>query len=361
LGNSAELSLEIDGPIDQPHQAMLKLKITDTASVGDWLWSGIKAVGRGLATFGGWVGKGAATVGSLVGKGLATVGAWAGRGLATFGRWIWKGLSAFGGLVWTGMKWLARQVFDKIVGILARLVHWMLKLPVRIARLFKRLIEGVAALRPWSLGFWASLGRASTWLDFLKWLGAFGLELAEVAGAGELYETAMDLLKFNSRALTAYEQEAAQKVFGSTIAWHLVRVDEAALLGPSWTDREYTSFHTINGWGAVSLDTLLHELTHVWQYETAGAIYMPQALHAQATAGYNYGGIPGLQAARAARQRLSTFNREQQAQIVQDFFRIAQGRVPLMSAGTRSDQPLYAWFVKDVSSHEEGYLASLRV
>ena len=88
---------------------------------------------------------------------------------------------------------------------------------------------------------------------------------------------------------------------------------------------------------------------------------MPQALHAQATAGYNYGDLAGLRAARAAGQGILSFNREQQAQIVEDFFLIAQGSSPMMSSGTKADQALYASFVKEVSSHDEAYLASLKV
>jgi hypothetical protein len=121
-----------------------------------------------------------------------------------------------------------------------------------------------------------------------------------------------------------------------------VRLDERAVLGPAFSGREYTSFHTINGWGAIHDDVLIHELTHVWQYEQAGAIYMPQAIHAQVWGGgYNYGGAAGLRTAQAAGKGYSSFNREQQAQIVQDFFKLTQ---------SDPDVQLYASFVKDVST-----------
>jgi hypothetical protein len=154
--------------------------------------------------------------------------------------------------------------------------------------------------------------------------------------------------------LTEEEAKKAGSVFGSSINFHLVRVDEGAILGPAFSDRPYTSFHTINAWGKMSDDTLMHELTHVWQYEQAGAIYMPQALHAQITLGalaaYDYGDIPGLQKAQSAGQGIRSFNREQQAQIVQDFFRIKSGFPPIIGSGANADLPLYAHFVKDVST-----------
>ena len=92
-------------------------------------------------------------------------------------------------------------------------------------------------------------------------------------------------------------------------------------------------------------------MTHVWQYEQDGAIYMPQAIHAQvAGAEYQYGGVAGLQAAQTAGLGITSFNREQQGQIVQDFYRIKQGQKPYDGTGSAVDLPLYAHFVKDLST-----------
>jgi hypothetical protein len=114
------------------------------------------------------------------------------------------------------------------------------------------------------------------------------------------------------------------------------------VFGPAFSKRDYTSFHTVNCWGESRRDVLIHELTHVWQYERAGAIYMPQALHAQFRgAGYDYGGRAGLRAAHADGATLTTFNREQQAQIIQDFYRMRRGH---------PDIEMYASFVQEVST-----------
>jgi len=126
-----------------------------------------------------------------------------------------------------------------------------------------------------------------------------------------------------------------------------------------FTHRAFTSFHTINAWGKLKDYTLVHELTHVWQYEKAGAIYMAQAVHAQISRGrgaYDYGGPAGLQAARTKGQGLTGFNREEQAQIVEDFYRIKNGIPPHVPGGTTSDLPLYAHFVKTVSTLTESQL-----
>lgn len=236
-------------------------------------------------------------------------------------------------------RWLGELVWDKVDGIFARAGRWVATLPTRVARLVVGLWHGLASLRPWSVEWWRSLARPQTWRAVGRWVGYRVVDVLEIAAVGELYETLVDLVKVNTRRLTEEEIRDASAVFGSSLNLRLVRVDKRALLGPARTKRDYTSFHTINSWGESRRDVLIHELTHVWQYERAGAIYMPQALHAQFRgAGYDYGGRAGL---RNAEKGLLDFNREQQAQIVQDFFRLRQGD---------PDLELYASYVQEVST-----------
>jgi hypothetical protein len=289
-----------------------------------------------------------------------------GGAIAGAGEAIWGGIKAAGkgiataaGAVWSGLKWLGTQLWDKLTGVLERAAHWVTRLPGRVGRLVSGLIEGVATLKPWSLGWWESLFHVSTWEHFLSWVGTRLIDLLEIVGIGEVAETVNEFVKFNTRALNGQEVAIAKSVFGKSIDLALVRVDERAVLGPSFTKRAFTSFHTINAWGAVEDSVLIHELTHVWQYETAGAIYMAQALHAQIKRGlgaYDYGGPDGLRAARTKGQGLTGFNREEQAQIVQDFYLIKHGLPPWVPGGTTSDLPLYAHFVKTVSTLTESQL-----
>ena len=102
--------------------------------------------------------------------------------------------------------------------------------------------------------------------------------------------------------------------------------------------------------------TMIHELTHVWQFAVTGPFYMSEAIHAQvAGAGYNYGydegvsnvtipvdyagttesldagDVTGLNAEPeliAAGGDFEAFNREQQGQITMHYFvrRVLQGR-----------------------------------
>jgi len=309
------------------------------------------------------IGHGIAGAASTVWRGIEAVGNAAWSGIKAIGH----GIATVGEAVWKGAKWLGSQFVDKVAGVFERVMQWITQLPTRVARVVRDLWEAVKSLRPWALEWWKSLADIDTWGSFLKWVGTLVLHLFELGGGGEIVETLADLIKFNTRTLTGAEVFEASSVFGSSIDFSLVRIDTHSLmvfiakkLKGYTKGREFTTFHTINGEeGSIEIDTLIHELTHVWQYQQVGAIYMPQAIHAQGTAaGYNYGGISGLQSAKAAGKGIRTFNREQQAQIVQDYFRIRKKLSPMVGGGTLADLPLYAYFVKDVSTLSEQDLAS---
>ena len=67
--------------------------------------------------------------------------------------------------------------------------------------------------------------------------------------------------------------------------------------------------------GNADMAWLIHELVHIAQMEHSGSQYMAEAIYAQATDGYYYGGALGLKG-----KQFSDFNREQQGSIAQDFY-----------------------------------------
>jgi hypothetical protein len=309
-----------------------------------------------------------------LGHGISNVASAIGHGIGSAAHAVWSGIKAVGhgiataaGAVWEAVKWFGNQFVDKVTGIFERVMHWITRLPERVARLLVGLWEGVKTLRPWALEWWASLGKVGTWGGFLKWLGARILELGELLGVGEIAETLADFIKFNTRKMTGAEVAAATSVFGSSINLSLVRIDTAALFVSivkkikNFSDLQVTILHTINSAGDIQPAILIHELTHVWQYQQMGAIYMPEALHAQSTKeGYDYDGVHGLQKAKDAGKGLSSFNLEQQAHIVQDYYGIKHPDPNGTAPGTIDDLPLYAHFVKEVSSLSEDQLAGGR-
>jgi hypothetical protein len=143
--------------------------------------------------------------------------------------------------------------------------------------------------------------------------------------------------------LTDPEIAEASRVFGTdTVDYASVRVAHGGLLPLFFKlnkGRAFVLFRTVNlprtgRSSRENLDILTHELVHVLQYQLVGSVYIWQALRAQRTEGYGYGGWEAL--AADPRPAYSGFNREQQGQIVQDYYRL------VVSPGRAEDDPIRA-------------------
>jgi hypothetical protein len=162
----------------------------------------------------------------------------------------------------------------------------------------------------------------------------------------DLYEAVTNAFSPGLRKLTAEEFDFLYPVFGRSVPYDRIRIDERAHFGPRRYRFLYVSFHTINSWGPISPPTLVHEVVHVWQYVHRGAIYIPRALAAQYTeAGYDYGGAAGLQTADC----LDDFNYEQMACVIEDAFRLAEGFRPRwVREGVGEVLSLYRPFLREL-------------
>jgi len=66
---------------------------------------------------------------------------------------------------------------------------------------------------------------------------------------------------------------------------------------------------------------LIHELTHAWQFQTIGWLYLIRAFLSQLTSRpYEFGGEAGLRAMRAKNGTLLSFNPEQQGAITSMYY-----------------------------------------
>lgn len=134
-----------------------------------------------------------------------------------------------------------------------------------------------------------------------------------------------DLNRNNSRDLTEYEIRQAKRVFKNAINYSKVTIEERSKIG-SVGGYARTIGNTIYFPDEVrSTRWLIHELTHVWQYQTTGWTYAPKAIWAQVDEGYDYADAgktndQSLIDARAAGKTLSSYNKEQQGDIVADYF-----------------------------------------
>lgn len=155
--------------------------------------------------------------------------------------------------------------------------------------------------------------------------------LIDLTPVSLLYETIMDFIKTKSRPLTAAEINIAHSVFGVSIPLRLVTMDPYSWPVQKRKASAYVSFHTINFDQSLPPQTFIHELVHVWQYERHGSVYISEALWAQRWGGgYDYGGLAPLMNYSQGKG-LSAFNFEQQADIIEDYYRWTTG-LPLQWA-----------------------------
>lgn len=135
------------------------------------------------------------------------------------------------------------------------------------------------------------------------------------------------------RAMTEYEIRQASRVFGGAIDYSKVQVSDGSVSAEILSAGGYarTIGNTINFPDGASRDMalMIHELTHVWQYQHFGWKYAPQAIKAQIFEGYEYAdegksAEQTLKDARAAGKTIHSYNREQQGDILQDYFKRLQ-------------------------------------
>lgn len=241
------------------------------------------------------------------------------------------------------------HLFYKLLSLVWRLLDIILHLPVRLRRLIDHIGAG---------GHWIAdrLRQPNYPLQMLERIGFWWLELVllllDILGLSELYESCCDWLKPNTRSLKDWEIALARSVFGNSINYRRVRVDTGAVLGPLQRQVCYVSFYTVNSWGHMNNSLLLHELTHVWQYQRMGIVYMPRAIRAMfSEQGYNYGGVDRLYEMKQQGSKLTDFNLEQQADIIADYYRVANGYQPTWGNGSRVDLPVYEYFVRQLQEH----------
>ncbi|MFZ0545335.1 MAG: hypothetical protein WAM60_07850 [Candidatus Promineifilaceae bacterium] len=159
------------------------------------------------------------------------------------------------------------------------------------------------------------------------WLHHLACCLFDLLGGPELSQLVIHALT-DTRLLTAQEIEAASAVLGKTaIPYERIRIAQGGILIYAFQknkNRAFTTWHTINmpEGSDKNLPLLVHELTHTFQFERVGSVYIGQALWEQKKQGreaYHYGGETGLLLARAAGKCYRDYNREQQGQISQDY------------------------------------------
>jgi hypothetical protein len=198
-----------------------------------------------------------------------------------------------------------RTVLEGLLAIGITLATTVATICTNVAAAFRKgLLEGLIAL-----------GKAP--LEILKAALAAG-----GATLGLAFAALMEVFG-GHRGLTVEEIAEARKVFGWSIDLSRVKIAVASIPADvvNWVNgqRPFTTMYVINFSSSahITMGTLMHELTHVWQAVVAGPIYMVEALHSQFF-GRGYEVTPADIA--AANGDIRNLEREQQAVVVERYY-----------------------------------------
>ena len=297
-------------------------------------------------------------------EGVKSVGRSIGEGVSSAVDWLGDRARDVGNFLSGAAKWVGERFRDAGMW----LVNLIRDLPERLARLATTLwegLEGVVTFLPEAIQALADGGLKglANWLwekakSGGRWVLTFVSRVFDVLGGPELLEFVWHLLA-KTRPLSGEEIAAASAVMGpDAIRWGDVRVAEGGvnhlvfalqdLIGGEGK-RPFVTFHTIHLPHKVKTKKVVHELVHVYQFETVGSLYGLEAWLSQAKEGlgaYNYGGPSGLVRDYHGGKKFSDFNRETQGQIAEDYydFVIDQGGKAL----TKDQRKAYEYFINQL-------------
>lgn len=147
-------------------------------------------------------------------------------------------------------------------------------------------------------------------------------------------------LSLGGRPLYTEERRDAAFIFGSSIDLDKVRVVHAVVVNAPTT---LGNFIRIPMNGTIDRRTLIHELTHIWQYQTKGTGYISDSLFHQVTATIATGSRNGAYEVTEADLRVNSIHRlpaEKQAVVVETYF----------ADPTVRTKPEYQRFIEQVRS-----------
>ncbi len=194
----------------------------------------------------------------------------------------------------------------------------------------------------------------------LAWTGRLVFKTLDALQIPEMTDFVWQLVKRRTRKMTSVEIAEAKKVFGDSLPYHKIRIDEGSVLAKIGASINGTHqmgvvfFHTINFTRKIDglacsndMAWLIHELIHVAQMEHIGSQYIGEAAHAQVTTGYDYGGVRGL-----ANKCFADFNREQQGEIVRHYYQYLICRYPHPFASYETLKAAYEPMIEQVRRGE---------
>lgn len=148
----------------------------------------------------------------------------------------------------------------------------------------------------------------------------------------------------DKRQLSTDEKLIIQKLFGSSVDIDQIFIVENCRPIKPNLFFAFVSFNTIHCVKEIPVHVLVHELVHIWQYQRFGSVYIFRALFAQNSInGYDYCGIQGLMDNLKTQSGLLWFNFEQQAEIVEDYYKLRHKKYEAIST-----HKIYEYYVNQL-------------
>ena len=158
----------------------------------------------------------------------------------------------------------------------------------------------------------------------MQWFADLFYYIIDIMAIPEMYQLVTQLVKYKTRPLNADELKLAQHFFKQSLIPEVIRIDTTAHLLTYKIAIAYVGFNTINYKKKIKSSIFIHELVHIWQYQRFGSVYMGRAISAQRSKdGYDYGGVSKLYQSMIRGKKLEDFNFEQQAEIIEDYYKIS--------------------------------------
>ncbi|MGH6901438.1 MAG: DUF4157 domain-containing protein, partial [Geminicoccaceae bacterium] len=125
------------------------------------------------------------------------------------------------------------------------------------------------------------------------------------------------------RPLTGFEASEARIVYEDALDLSRFEIIEDPTMSIGGVGRSLSDALYIPPRTSIPMPWLIHELMHQWQYQHG--YWTPTLAWYALKADYDYGGEAGLRAASAAGRSITSFNTEEQGDIMEDFYERTKG------------------------------------
>ena len=166
------------------------------------------------------------------------------------------------------------------------------------------------------------LARIYGWYLIIYWPVEILLGSLHLIGFSHFMQAVMQF--GDHRRLYDEEIEQGESIFAERVNWKLVRMFPRSRIA-AWKKIAFVLGYGIHSSGKLLPRILIHELTHVYQFQQVGLVYAPRALFAQASsAGYDFGQVEDHLDIIGGRASISKLNYEQQAEFLETLFAMRQ-------------------------------------